>query len=118
MTLREFCIKADCEVEVWDKEIDLGAPYYNYYGENTYYDTDEEHFLFLMENWLLSLPVAEVFAEDRVSVDIYSQVEGKIKKGDPADCVEDVFLCLAVGSEGFAKRFCKAMRLEDVKMVS
>lgn len=111
MTLREFCIKADCEVEVWDKEIDLGAPYYNYYGENTYKDNEEEHFLFLLENWILSLPVTEFIGETCVSVDVFSAVQNIIACNDDtvADYVEDIFTTLAYGDYSFAKRFCEIM---------
>ena len=109
MTLLDFCLQSEqYEIEVVDKEVDISAPYY-FIEHPSYEDTEEDHFLFLMEKWFLSLPVDEVISDTTVSVDVYSQVEDKVK--DPADYTESVFLCLSQGYYNFAKRFCEKFNL-------
>lgn len=134
MTLREYCKALGGEIEVWDKEIDISYPYYNYDGDNTFGEEDE--FLHAMENWFLSLPVAEKYRENRCSVDVFHVIEehwddiveqmkddvgyenflsnwGADINDDEAiaEFVEDVFTCLSQGMYGFAEDFCKFMNL-------
>lgn len=132
MTLREYCKTVTGEVEVWDKEIDISYPYYNYDGENTF---DDDKTLVAMENWFLSLPVADRNG-NHCSVDVFSAIKdcwknivekmnddggyefflsnwGEDINDDEAiaDYVEDIFTCLSQGLYGFAKDFCKFMDL-------
>lgn len=129
MTLKEYCTKHKGEIEVWDENVDIANPYYNY-NEYCYHYAKDEYFLFWLERWILSLPVKEI--RDRVvSVDVFSFIEkrwetivGKMKEdkdydsflsrypdiledGDAiADYVEDIFTTLSQGYEEMAHSMC------------
>ncbi len=129
MTLREYCSLVKGEVEVWDAYIDVSIPYYNYDGENCFEDNEEDHYLHLMENWFLSLPVTSNNGSVG-SVDCFHAIEenwDRILKGMQedggynsflnsysdwhddemiADYVEDVFTTMSQGYYSMAKDFC------------
>lgn len=108
MTLKSYCFATKGEIEVWDKEVDIATPYYNYDGEFTY--GEEDHYLHMVEEWLLFLNV-EVIDERVVNVDTFVEIKNNFNADDydTADIVEGVFECLAVGDRRFAKRFCEVM---------
>ena len=135
MTLKEFCKAHDNEIEVWDRVVDIGCPYYNYGGDVSPYGDDEKDAdLNLMEEWILSLPVDPI-SDSVCDVDVFSAVKDNwhdivagmtadggykhflngyedIDDDDAiADYVEDVFTCLSQGYYGFAKDFCDFMKL-------
>jgi len=134
MTLREYCKIVKGEVEVWDKDVDVYPPYYNYDGENCFEDNEENHYLHLMENWFLSLPVGDS-RQAVCSVECFREIEknwdrilkGMQDQGDYTrflnrysdhhdedmiiDYVEDVFNTMSQGFYGMAEDFCHFMNL-------
>ena len=137
MLLKEYCkVRRDEETEVWDECVDIGAPYYNDGGECGYEDSKEDHYLFLVEKWILSLPVSHSNGYS-VCVDVYHEIEKnwndilkKMKKlgfeysflGNPEEeqddetialYVEDVFTTLSQGFYSFAHDFCILMGLQE-----
>lgn len=125
MTLRDFieCNK-QYEVEVWDENVDIDCPYY-FYGENSYKDDDDEHNLYVLENWFLGLEVTHSNVspfEISCCVDVYSIIEKNWEtlsmfynsedEEGMCDCTQDVFTALSQGVYGFARMFVKAMGLE------
>ena len=139
MTLLELQNIMKDEIEVWDKEIDVPQPFYCY-PEMTYSDNDDEHYLFLMEKWLMLLPVDNVSSHGTCCVNVYHEIEAHWEdifngmKADEgydnfvanaerygwddceviADYVEDVFTILAYGYNELAKDFCWFMGLADI----
>lgn len=121
MTLREFIeLHKNDEVEVWDDNVDISCPYYAW-GEPCFKDTETDHYLHVLEKWLLGLKVKDC-RESTCWVDVYSFVEKNWEtlsmfyasedEDGMCDCTEDVFTTLSQGVYGFAKMFVKAMRLE------
>lgn len=135
MTLRDYInSKRDfehCEeYEVWDSDVDIRCPVYEDV-EMTYKDNEEEHNLYLMENWFLDLDVATV-SQSTVCVKCYDAIDwewepiyhkleekGYNVSGDWYDeeyeCsyIEDIFTCLSQGYYSFAKDFVEIMNLEE-----
>ena len=136
MTLKNYCSLVKGEIEVWDQYVDIGTPYYNFNGENCFGNTDEDHHLFLMENWFLNLEVTtnhdnvcsvdcftaikEVWPEivenmrnDKSYFSFLSSWEDINDDEAIAEYVEDVFSCLSQGYYNMAKDFCHFLKLEE-----
>lgn len=133
MTLRDYInSKRDfehCEeYEVWDNDVDIRYPVYEDV-EMTYKDNEEEHNLYLMENWFLDLDVDTV-SQSTVWVKCYDAIDcnwesiyHKLEEKGynvTSDCdeeyecsyIEDIFTCLSQGYYSFAKDFVEIMNLE------
>lgn len=136
MNLLNYCKTVKGEIEVWDKDIYVSIPYYNYDGDFCFEDSEENHYLHLMEKWFLSLE-AETMSQGVCSVNCYEVIErdweeilfyyknaglyddlvrGYDGDRDPdliCDFVEDIFTSLSQGYYRFAMAFCCAMKLEE-----
>ena len=136
MNLLDYCKTVKGEIEVWDKDIYVQIPYYNYDGDFCFEDSEENHYLHLMEKWFLSLN-AETMSQGVCSVNCYEVIErdweeilfyfknaglyddlvrGYDDDRDPdliCDYVEDIFTSLSQGYYRFASAFCCAMKLEE-----
>lgn len=125
MTLRDYIkLHSNDEIEVWDSEVDIPIPFY-LYGENTYRDNEDEHYLFQLENILLGLEVSNCHKET-CCIDVFSLVKKNWKKlyklytdlpfeevnddESIADCVEDVFKVMSQGYYELGKKFAKALK--------
>lgn len=129
MKLLDYCKTCKGEIEVWDEQVDICAPYYNYDGEACFANNEEDQYLFLAERWFLSLDVKPIRA-GVCSVDCFQAIDERwddilcymIASGAYgsflnrfkdhhddemiAEFVEDVFTCLSQGYYGFAQDFC------------
>lgn len=136
MTLGEFIrLHKNDEIEVWDKEVDIRAPYYVY--ESFCFDSEDEDDknLLKIEKWIQSLEVDSVWDGTSCTVNVYAEIEKNWKH--IVDCIrehggyadyfnddeildddeviaeytEDVFTTLSQGHYGFARDFCEFMNL-------
>ena len=133
--LRDRC--KDCgEVEVWDEYIDIANPYYNYDGDFSFEDNDEEHNLHMVEWWILSLPVTTDNGYS-VCVDCYTAIReiwdsilAKMEEEPSyrnfldryedhqddemiAEFVEDIFTTLSQGMYKMAEDLCWLLDIRD-----
>lgn len=136
MKLKDYCA-VRFETEVWDEQVDVYPPVYVY--EDRYYDdTEEDHFLFLLEDWFLNLEVTTAH-DDVCCVDVFSAIKQNwrrivkmMKKTDGyerflssygddiyddddaiASIADDVFKTLSQGYYGCAEDFCRFLGLNE-----
>lgn len=135
MYLYELLEVAENDVEVWDDNVDISTPVYEY-SDYTYEDNDEDYYLHKMEEWFRNLEIKTHLTES-VFVDVFSEIEKRWEHivdcmkekgrysiflytyGDDildddeaiADYVQDVFKTLSLGIYGMAKDFCEFMGL-------
>lgn len=137
MTLRDYGMKINGELEVWDADVDIANPYYLYDGEMTWKDNEDEHYLYLLEDWLLGLNIDESSLVMDATygfsccVTCYHELDllwermmcrnkelnlfafdSDDEDDMKADLTEDLFTCLSQGYYGLAKRFCLLLELD------